>query len=211
MYVGRIVSVGRTKDNKLTVMYRVSSRSFPNREIAQLENSLAVIPKKGHHEDIYTSPYISYNCFRSNSQYAVVGNGTQADPVFEKLESGMNMRDAIANVLLAMDYEHDDYSTPRIVAVADQKYQKGALGSIRADGIDVQVFDLSLGEYRFVSTYEKCVVSPENQAFNLDITDEKQAAQFVINGGVFAEFTNPVSSVAAVESDDGYKTAIVNM
>ena len=46
MYVGRIVSVGRTKDNKLSVMYRVSSRSFPNREIATLENSLAVIPKK---------------------------------------------------------------------------------------------------------------------------------------------------------------------
>lgn len=211
MYVGRIVSVGRTKDNKLSVMYRVSSRSFPNREIAELENSLAVIPKKGHHEDIYTSPYISYNCFRSNSRYAVVGNGTQADPVFEKLESGMNMRDAIANVLLAMDYEHDDYSTPRIVAVADLQTQKGALGSVRKDGIDVQVFDLALGEYRFVSTYEKCVVSTDNQGFDFDISDEAQAAQFVISGGAFAEFTNPVSSVAALANGEGFQTSIVNL
>ncbi|MDR0932030.1 MAG: hypothetical protein LBM70_03310, partial [Victivallales bacterium] len=32
MYLGRIVAIGMTKDGKPTAMYRVSSRSFPNRE-----------------------------------------------------------------------------------------------------------------------------------------------------------------------------------
>ncbi|MBP5233383.1 MAG: IMP cyclohydrolase, partial [Planctomycetes bacterium] len=31
MYLGRMVAVGMTPSGKLSVMYRVSSRSFPNR------------------------------------------------------------------------------------------------------------------------------------------------------------------------------------
>lgn len=128
MYIGRIVSVGKSKNGELSVMYRVSSRSFPNRKIMKLADSFAVIPKKGHHEDIYQNPYISYNCVRSNERYAVVANGTHTDPIFEKLLAGMNIRDAIGSVLLAMDYEHDELSTPRIVAITDKITDSCALG-----------------------------------------------------------------------------------
>ncbi len=88
MYVGRIVSVGLTISNRLCLMYRVSSRSFPNRVIKDIKGALAVIPSPGSETDIYQNPYISYNCLRHNSEFAVVGNGTHTDPIFEKLEPG---------------------------------------------------------------------------------------------------------------------------
>jgi IMP cyclohydrolase len=142
MYIGRIVSVGLTENEKLCVMYRVSSRSFPNRVISELNDALAVLPAEGHQQDIYNNPFISYNCLRHDERYAVVGNGTHADPVFEKLQSGMRPRDTLASVLLAMDYEHDKLSTPRIAAVADKTRRLAALGVIRQDGIEVSEFTL---------------------------------------------------------------------
>ncbi|MCK5835313.1 MAG: IMP cyclohydrolase, partial [Lentisphaeria bacterium] len=56
MYVGRIVSVYLTKENKLGAMYRVSSRSFPNREAKINENTVAIVPKPGHEGDIFKNP-----------------------------------------------------------------------------------------------------------------------------------------------------------
>ena len=35
MYIGRIVAFGMTKENKVCAMYRVSSRSFPNRQAVE--------------------------------------------------------------------------------------------------------------------------------------------------------------------------------
>lgn len=204
MYVGRIVSVGLSEAGQLCVMYRVSSRSYPNRVIQELNGALAVLPAEGHHNDIYTSPYISYNCLRHNARYAVVGNGTQADPIFEKLESGYSMRDALASVLLAMDYEHDDYSTPRIAAIIDKDTRKAALGVVRADGIESQVFSLEPGQYRYVSTYERNQLSRENEGFGFDASDVEAAANFIMSKGHFEHYTNAVSSAAAFESLDGF-------
>ncbi|TEW51844.1 IMP cyclohydrolase [Psychromonas algicola] len=211
MYIGRIVSVGKSENGQLSVMYRVSSRSFPNREIVKLIDTFAVMPKKGYHEDAYKNPYISYNCCRTNERYAVVANGTHADPIFEKLLTGMDMRDAIGSVLLAMDYEHDQLSTPRIVAITDRASDSCALGSIRHDGLSVEVFQLQPSEFRFVSTYEKCIVSTENGSKNFSPLNEKSAAQFIINGSVFSEFDNPISAVAALANTNGYKTAVINL
>ena len=53
MYVGRIVAVGRNANGAACGLYRVSSRSFPNREARILENSVAILPKPGHEDDIY--------------------------------------------------------------------------------------------------------------------------------------------------------------
>ena len=154
MYVGRIVSVGLTITNRLCLMYRVSSRSFPNRVIKDINDALAVIPSPGSETDIYKNPYISYNCLRHNSEFAVVGNGTHTDPIFEKLASGMSIRDSMTSVLFGMDYEHDDYSTPRIAAVVSRSSKSLALGVIRVDGIEIEIINLEPGEYKFVATYE---------------------------------------------------------
>ncbi|MBE3069851.1 MAG: IMP cyclohydrolase, partial [Planctomycetes bacterium] len=57
MYVGRIVAVGRTPHGRNAVMYRVSSRSFPNRRTVETPRGLAVVPIEGHEKDIFKNPY----------------------------------------------------------------------------------------------------------------------------------------------------------
>jgi IMP cyclohydrolase len=211
MYVGRIVSVGLTYSNRLCLMYRVSSRSFPNRVIKDIKGALAVIPSPGSETDIYQNPYISYNCLRHNSEFAVVGNGTHTDPIFEKLESGMSIRDSLTSVLFGMDFEHDDYSTPRIAAVVSKSSRNLALGIIRIDGIEIKVFNQIPGEYRFVTTYETNKISTDFGGMDLNAQRPKEAAQFIINGGKFLEFEKPVSSAAAIEVDTGFETSYINL
>ena len=40
----------------------------------------------------------------------------EVDVIADKIALGMNMKDALAYSLLTMDYEKDDYNTPRIAA-----------------------------------------------------------------------------------------------
>ena len=47
MYLGRIIAVGMTTANKLAGLYRVSSRSFPNREAIINNNGKVSIVFKG--------------------------------------------------------------------------------------------------------------------------------------------------------------------
>ena len=57
MYLGRIVSAGMTTDGKPFIAYRVSSRSFPNRQAKKGEGEAAIIPKEGFETDIFNSVY----------------------------------------------------------------------------------------------------------------------------------------------------------
>ena len=95
MYVGRIVAIGCTRTGRAAALYRVSSRSFPNREAKILGQSVAIVPKAGFENDIHKNPYIAYNCLRLVGDYAVATNGSHTDPVTEKLETGMSPRDAL--------------------------------------------------------------------------------------------------------------------
>ena len=114
MYVGRVVAVGKAKSGNNVAMYRVSSRSFPNRHIVKLDQMLTVVPRPGAEQDIQKNPYIAYNAIRIDENWAVATNGTHTDPIFEKLRAGIGPREALSMVLLALDYEKDAYSTPRI-------------------------------------------------------------------------------------------------
>ncbi|MCD8350112.1 MAG: IMP cyclohydrolase [Planctomycetaceae bacterium] len=199
IYLGRIVAVGITPSGKAAALYRVSSRSFPNR-MAQLSaggKCIAIIPKSGFEKDIARSPYIAYNAARLVGPYAVLTNGSHTDPVAEKLAMGLPPRDAIALTLLAMDYEKDDFNTPRIVAVAQTDSSIGWLGSVREDGIDVRSFELKPGQIAHLSTYEhniptKCRIGD----FDAESADE--ACRYILDGGHFADFTNAITAVAAV-------------
>ena len=64
MYIGRIVCVARTQDDRLCASYRVSSRSFPNRTAVIGENKVSIVPTAGHEADVHKNPYIAYNCVR---------------------------------------------------------------------------------------------------------------------------------------------------
>ena len=72
MYVGRIVAVGRTRTGANAGLYRVSSRSFPNRRAVEVNGRLAIMPREGHEGDILKSPYIAYNCLRVAGAWSVV-------------------------------------------------------------------------------------------------------------------------------------------
>ena len=208
MYIGRIVALGMTPSGRSAAMYRVSSRSFPNRRVVRSGDQLAVIPREGCEADLAKNPYISYNCLRLAGEWAVATNGSQTDPIAEKIASGMPVRDAIALGLLALDYEHDSLNTPRIVAVAHRSEAVGFLGIVRRDALLVREFALKPGEAYYLSTYEKNVPCECNREPEFTAPDAAAAAKFVVDGGVFADFTNAVTSAAAVSTGDGFELAL---
>ena len=202
MYVGRLVAVGRTPEGKATAIYRVSSRSFPNRTAVKTERGVAVVPKAGFEGDVHKNPYIAYNCCRQAGSTIIVTNGSQTDPITEKIASGMSPRDAMVGSLLALDYEKDDYNTPRIAAVIDAGASVGWLGVVRHTGLNVRSFEIAPGRCFYVCTYEHddCLVGYTEA---MPATTAEEATKTIIEHGVFAEMTNPVTSVAAVENADG--------
>jgi IMP cyclohydrolase len=117
MYIGRFVILGRTAAGAWYLGYRVSSRSFPNRTIRFAGDRAMVLPTADATQS--DNPYITYNCLRWHGDTAVVGNGSQVDPIIDKIKLGYPLRDALALSLLALDYEHDAYNTPRVVAAVD--------------------------------------------------------------------------------------------
>jgi len=215
MYVGRIVSIGATKSGKLVAMYRVSSRSFPNREAKILDKKVAILPKAGFENDIYKNPYIAYNCLRLVGKYAVATNGSQTDPIVDKLAAGMNMRDALATVSFAMDYEHDDYNTPRISAIVESGTNKGYLAIVRHDALLIQEFTLKAGEAFYVATYEHNVPCGHYKDSAFDVQSANAACDYILDKGVFADLERPITAACAIESADGsfdiaVKNAIVS-
>ena len=209
MYIGRIVAIGMTRENRVCAMYRVSSRSFPNRQAVENNGKVAIVPRPGAEGDLAKNPYISYNCLRIAGQWAIATNGSQTDPITEKIAMGMAPRDAITLGLLAMDYEKDSLDTPRIVAVAGREDKVGYLGIIRKDAVLVREFKLEPGVARYISTYEKNAPADANIDTGFQAACQNCAAQYVVDGGVFAGFEQPVTSAAAMEDGDGFALATV--
>lgn len=205
MYIGRIVSVAQTADGRLAALYRVSSRSFPNRTAVVFPERVSILPKPGHEGDVQRNPYIAYNCVRivCDQTVAVVTNGSQTDPIAEKIDMGMSVRDALALSHLAMDYEKDDYNTPRVSAVADLTTGTGWLATIREDGLEVRQMPLEPGRFFYVATYEEN--RPKDaQSGAFSATTAAESCQFILGQGIFAERSNPVTAVAAVANGDGF-------
>ncbi|RRJ28354.1 IMP cyclohydrolase [Halocatena pleomorpha] len=188
MYVGRFIVVAPGIG-----AYRVSSRSFPHRKITDRDGTLTVGPTASAPET--DNPYIAYNCLQQVGNRVVLGNGSHVDPIAEKLERGYPARDGLAAALLALDYEKDDYNTPRIAGVVGAK--AAYVGTVRADALLVQEVDTPT----IVATYERD--SPEPFAFDAETATE--AAR-----GVYShEFEHPVCA-AGVTVDGAIETAVVN-
>lgn len=209
MYVGRIVAVGRTVNGVGAAMYRVSSRSFPNRQAVLLDQAIAIVPKPGYENDIKKNPYIAYNCLRFAANYAIVSNGSQTDPVTEKIAAGLPPREALAYVMLSMDYEHDSLDTPRITGVINLDGSRGWLAIVRKDALLVREFSICPGQAFYVCTYERNDpgLNQCEPAFSAETPEE--ACSFILQQGVFADFEKPVSAACAVGRNDGrFQTAI---
>ena len=188
MYVGRFVVVGPEIG-----AYRVSSRSFPRRKVIERDETLTVVPTADAEET--DNPYVSYNCVRLTDRGAVVGNGSHTDPIAEKLALGYPARDALCLSLLALDFEKDDYDTPRIAGVVGEE---SFVGIVRRDGLVVE----RVTEPTLVATYEKD--SPESVEF--DATNAETAASAVYE----FDFEHPVCAAAVTHTTDGVESAIEN-
>ena len=199
MYIGRFLVVGPD-----VAAYRVSSRSFPNRRIVDRNDVLTVAPTPEAPET--ENPYVSYNCLRfvgdgefeanpSTATVAIVGNGSHVDPIAEKVALGYPPRDALAGSLLAMDYEKDDYDTPRIAGtVGEDAY----VGIVRRDGLVIERVD----EPTLIATYEHDSPTP----YSYEATTAEEAAVEAYG----AEFEHPVCAAGVVRSDDEFRTSIFN-
>ena len=209
MYVGRIVAVGCSKAGQGAALYRVSSRSFPNRMAVELLRGIAIVPKPGFENDIQKNPYIAYNCLRIARGMAVVSNGSQTDPVAEKIESGMAPRDALAYVMLSMDYEHDSLDTPRITGVVTPDGKKGWLAIVRKDALLIREYALQPGQAFYVCTYERnepCIAQIDD---GFDVASAADCCDYILGKGVFADFEKPVSAACAFAKADGtFETAM---
>ena len=206
IYLGRIVAVGMTEAGNLAALYRVSSRSFPNRKAVVGKDAVSIVPKEGHEGDIFKNPYIAYNCAKIVNGTAILTNGSQTDPIAEKIATGMSIRDALIYSLAVMDYEKDAYDTPRIAAIVRKGEKTGWLGTIRRDGIKVRSFELQKGRCFYVSTYEHCWPTPEQTA-KFTAKDAAGACAYALGQEEFAHFLNPVTAVCAVESATGFDLA----
>ncbi|WP_247730431.1 IMP cyclohydrolase [Halovivax limisalsi] len=197
MYVGRFVIVGPE-----TAAYRVSSRSFPNRKITDRsdgETTLTVGPTADAPET--DNPYVAYNCLRTadtpRGTAAAIGNGSHVDPIAEKLELGYPARDALATALLALDFEKDDYDTPRIAGVLDA--DGGAtIATVRRDALHVE----AVSEPTLVATYERD--SPG--AFDFAATDAESAATEAYD----LDFEHAVCAAGVSRVGEDFETAIEN-
>jgi IMP cyclohydrolase len=193
MYVGRFLVAAPG-----LAAYRVSSRSFPNRKVIERDGGLTVVPTDD--AEPTDNPYVSYNCVRpverNGADLVAVGNGSHVDPVAEKLELGYPPRDALATALFALDFEKDDYDTPRIAAVvgADTAF----VGTVRRDALLVREVD----EPTLIATYEK----DDPESFVLDAEGPAAAARELYDH----TFEHAVCAAGVSVGDDGVEAAIHN-
>lgn len=152
MYIGRFVVAGRSANGLWYLGYRVSSRSFPNRFIKLYEDRAAVLPTADAAQS--DNPYIAYNCCRVLGKLAVVGNGSQVDPIIDKLALGYPLRDALVMSLLALDFERDTYNTPRVAAALDLGEESAWLAFIGKEKLFCRKLIIEPGQAWLVSTYE---------------------------------------------------------
>jgi len=192
MYVGRFIVVGSD-----VAAYRVSSRSFPNRQVVDRDGTLSVVPTADAEET--DNPYVSYNCLRTTDDdaQAVVGNGSHVDPIVEKLDLGYPARDALVTGLHAMDYEKDDYDTPRIAGVLDAD-GTGVIGTITHDALVVDTVESPT----LVATYEENRPTP----YDLGASTATEAARALYD----ADFEHAVCAAAVSRTDAGFETAFYN-
>jgi IMP cyclohydrolase len=192
VYCGRIVVVGYAAQP--FVAYRISSRSFPNRDITVQDGVGSVVPRQGFEADLQKNPFISYRCLRVLGESVVMSNGSHTDPISVKAERGMPLKDAMVMGLLAYDYEGDAYNTPRIAGGLQSG--EGHLGIVTKDTLEVARFSLKPGFCRVIATNELNRLSSEEYA--VTAASASELVSYVLRGGVFGQMTHPVAAVACM-------------
>ena len=155
------------------------------------------------------NPYIAYNCLRisQDGKYAIATNGSHTDPITEKIDAGMNMRDALVSGLFGMDYEHDHLGTPRIASVINIETGEAALGTVREDALHVTRVTLEPGQAFYVATYNHNTPSPHHKDSDFHVESAEEACDYILGKGVFADLEKPISAVCAIADGNQFKVA----
>lgn len=108
----------------------------------------------------------------------------------------MNIKDAIAYSLLTLDYEKDDYHTPRIAGVVTSTNKKDDYVCYVGIANDEKLLvdKIPYGEAVFISTYGSQFYDP----VDFDAKTADDAAKFIFDGGIFANYKKAVTAGAAV-------------
>lgn len=153
-YPGRGILLGTAADGGLVCAYFIMGRSENSRNRI-FERTADGIRTRAFDEGKMTDPsLIIYTALRRRGQTCIVANGDQTDSIYDALERGGTVYDALA----ARSFEPDAPSfTPRISGVAAAGgYQLSILKT--ADGVSCQRFFYNYGAVpglgHFISTYE---------------------------------------------------------
>lgn len=203
IYIGRFLVMGKTENGKAFISYRVSSRSFPNRKAIIKDNTVSIVPNSI--EDIFNNPYIMYNSLKIAKNKIIATNGSHTDVISDKIELGLPIRDALAYSLITMDYERDQYNTPRIGGVLSEG--ESYLGYVSDKDIRVCKTTLEDGKGYYLGTYGACNIS-RDQTIPVIGENPKEICKYIIE---YREFDNPVCCATAVMDDKKIKIDVFNL
>ncbi|NJF24240.1 IMP cyclohydrolase [Thermococcus sp. Bubb.Bath] len=188
-YVGRTLGIGLNK-GKPFAFYLLCSRSFPNRRAVVKGNAVYII-----NQTETENPYVSYPVVRLRKDYAVVTNGLHTDFIAQALE-WEKPRKALVHVLDALDYERDDYNTPRIAGIIKRGEKRGWLGFVGRDKLWVR--ELKLGEGRAFLTATYNVDGFES--VEVDFSNQEELVEKVMG----LPFEHKVLAIGIVENEKGW-------
>ncbi len=189
MYIGRFIVVGKTEHGHPFVVYRVSSRSYPNRTARVINNhTVSIIPTNPKEYD--GKQYLTYNCIRVVADKVIVGNGSHTDRIADRFSGDPQY--TLTDVLSEMGYEMDGYHTPRIAAIVDRR--SGYLGYVNDSGVKVKRVKMRRGIGQYLGVYNACRID-ENQVISIPVIDVGGLANYVLN---YSNFEYPVVSVAVI-------------
>ncbi len=190
MYIGRFLVVGKTEHGRPFVTYRVSSRSFPNRKAILKNNTVSIVPNDLN--EIFSNPYITYNCIKIIGDTIIATNGSQTDVIADKIKLGLPIRDTLVYSLITMDYEKDDYNTPRIAVVLTNN--ECYMGYVKHDALCVKKVELTNGKGYYLGVYNSCEIS-DNQIIDVVGEEPSEICKYILE---HKEFEHPVCCATAV-------------
>ena len=209
-YLGRIIALGKTEQDKLVGIYRVSSRSFPNREAIKEGNTVSIRLKKKYEKNS-NNPYISYDCLTILGEKVIISNGIHTDYIKQKILNNYKPKDALISILSAMDYEYDQLNTPRIAGIICLESKTFSLGIIRDDGLEVKSFSPQKGEIYYIATYKHNSISDKFKFSNFCVKNSTEACEYILNKNPFKKFSYPILSASAFQNGKSFELNIINL
>jgi len=191
-YTGRTLGIG-LMEGRPFAFYLLCSRSFPKRRAIVRENAVYI-------ENLTETdnPYVSYPVVRLLEDYAVVTNGLQTDFIAQALE-WESPKKALIHVLDALDYERDDYNTPRIAGIIGGG-GRGWLGFAGREEFWVKELELKEGKAFVTATYNLGFAEMEFPPFETE--------EGLVEKVMELPFENKVLAIGVLGKENGWGLAV---